>query len=36
MRFNREFGSNVRDESEWHGEKHEEQRILTLDGITID
>jgi hypothetical protein len=36
MRFNREFGSNVRDESEWQDEKHEEQKILTLDGIIID
>jgi hypothetical protein len=36
MHFNREFDSNESDESDSQFEKHFEQRILTLDGITID
>jgi hypothetical protein len=36
MRFNREFDSNEMDGSDLHGEKHDEPRISTLLGITID
>jgi hypothetical protein len=36
IRVNREFDSNEIDVSDWHLEKHDEQRIWTLRGITID
>jgi hypothetical protein len=36
IRVNREFDSNEIDESDVHSEKHDEQRISTLRGITID
>jgi hypothetical protein len=36
IRFKTEFDSNEIDESLQHGEKHDEQRISTLRGITID
>jgi hypothetical protein len=36
MRFNREFDSNEMDESDSHPKKHDEVRISTLLGITID
>jgi hypothetical protein len=36
IRVNREFDSNEIDESDLQFEKHFEQRISTLDGITID
>jgi hypothetical protein len=36
MRFNWDGDSNEIDESDPHDEKHSEQRISTLDGITID
>jgi hypothetical protein len=36
MRFNREFDSNEIDESNPQYEKHDEPRISTLLGITID
>jgi hypothetical protein len=36
MRVNREFDSNVIDESDMQDEKHDEPRISTLFGIMID
>jgi hypothetical protein len=36
IRFNLDFDSNEIDESDSHDEKHSEQRISTLRGITID
>jgi hypothetical protein len=36
IRVNREFDSNEIDKSDLQFEKHDEQRISTLDGITID
>jgi hypothetical protein len=36
IRFNTEFNSNEIDESLQQSEKHDEQRISTLRGITID
>jgi hypothetical protein len=36
IRFNAEFDSNEIDESGSDAEKHDEQRISTLRGITID
>jgi hypothetical protein len=36
IRFNPEFDSNEIDENLEHDEKHDEQRISTLRGITID
>jgi hypothetical protein len=36
MHFNREFGSNVIDESDEHSRKHDDPRISTLHGIKID
>jgi hypothetical protein len=36
MRFHREFDSNEMDESYLHHEEHDEPRISTLLGITID
>jgi hypothetical protein len=36
IRFNRECDSNEIDVSESHLEKHDEPRISTLRGITID
>jgi hypothetical protein len=36
IRFNLEFDSNEIDESDSHDSKHDEQRISTLRGITID
>jgi hypothetical protein len=36
IRVNREFDSNEIDESDWHHEKHDEQRISTLHGRKID
>jgi hypothetical protein len=36
IRFNPEFDSNEIDESDSHSSKHDEQRISTLRGISID
>jgi hypothetical protein len=36
IRSNREFDSNEIDESDSHDEKHDDPRISTLLGITID
>jgi hypothetical protein len=36
IRVNREFDPNEMDDSDLHDEKHDEQRISTLDGIIID
>jgi hypothetical protein len=36
IRVNREFDSNVIDESDSQSEKHDESRISTLLGIKID
>jgi hypothetical protein len=36
IRFNPEFDSNEIDESDLHDKKHDEQRISTLRGISID
>jgi hypothetical protein len=36
IRVNREFNSNEIDVSDLHHEKHDEPRISTLRGITID
>jgi hypothetical protein len=36
MRLNREVKSNVIDESDRHPEKHDDPRISTFRGITID
>jgi hypothetical protein len=36
MRFNREFDLNEMDESDLQHEKHDEPRISTPLGITID
>jgi hypothetical protein len=35
IRVNLDSDSNVIDESEYHDEKHDEQRSSTLRGITI-
>jgi hypothetical protein len=36
MRFSREFDSNEIEKRDSQFAKHDEQRISTLDGITID
>jgi hypothetical protein len=36
IRVNRDFDSNEIEESDLHDKKQNEQRISTLDGITID
>jgi hypothetical protein len=36
IRVHREFDSNETDKSDRHEEKHFEQRISTLDGMTIE
>jgi hypothetical protein len=36
MRFNREFDSNEIDESDLQNEKHDDPRISTFRGISID
>jgi hypothetical protein len=36
MSANRKFDSNVMDENDLQYEKHDEQRISTLNGITTD
>jgi hypothetical protein len=36
MRINREFDSNEIDESDLQREKHDDPRISTLRGISID
>jgi hypothetical protein len=35
IRVNREFDSNEMDQSDWHEEKHDEQRISIWLGISI-